>query len=113
MEAREPKTELLRVQVAPSNRAECRKCKAKIDKGTVRIAVCFDDGERRSSPWNHLDCFFLPKKYITEDIQPGEIDGYKELSEEQKLALEDRILKLKSGEIKKVRLSGKKAEQEI
>jgi hypothetical protein len=44
----------LQVEVAPSNRSECRKCKAKIDRGQMRIAICLDDGHRKSTPWNHL-----------------------------------------------------------
>lgn len=98
----------LQVEVAPSNRSECRKCKAKIDKGELRIAICFDDGGRKSQPWNHLSCFFLPKKYIEDGIEVGDIRGYIDLTEQQQLLLEDRIVKLKSGEIKKQKSGAKK-----
>lgn len=76
------------------------------------MALCFDDGHRKSQPWNHLECFFLPKKYIDDDVQVGDIRGYTDLTEEQQLQLEDRILKLKSGEIKKHK-SGVKNPQDI
>lgn len=48
-----------------------------------------------------MECFFLPKKYLEDDVQVGDIRGYTDLTEQQQLELEDRILKLKSGEIKK------------
>jgi hypothetical protein len=54
----------------------------------------------------------LNKKYIEDDVQVGDIRGYTDLRETQQLALQDRIEKLKSGEIKKHR-SGTKNPEEI
>ncbi len=54
----------VKTEISPSNRAECRGCKTKIDKGEVRIGMCFDDGVTRSYPWHHLKCFYLTKVYL-------------------------------------------------
>lgn len=91
--------DFVKVEIAPSNRSECRKCKTKIEKGEIRMAVCYDDGVSRNYPWRHLICFYLTKHYIDAKLEPADIRGFKDLNEDQKLKVEDRITKLVSGEI--------------
>ena len=77
----------VKVEIAPSNRSECRGCKTKIDKGLIRIGMCFDDGITRSYPWHHLKCFYLSKAYLDSKFEPADIKGFYDLSGDNRLAV--------------------------
>lgn len=70
----------LAAEIAPSNRSECRGCKVKIEREMLRVAACSTDNGRTTTPWHHLDCFYLPKKWMDRDFQPSEIRGFDKLS---------------------------------
>lgn len=103
-------TEFVKVEVSPSNRAQCRKCKTNIDKGEVRLAICFDDGMIRSYPWRHLNCFYLTRAYIDGKLEPADIRGYSGLSAEQKLSVDERVVRLVSGELEEKSAKKKRAD---
>ena len=49
-----------RAEYAKSNRAGCKKCKEKIDKGVLRLAVMVQSPmfDGKTPNWHHVKCFF-------------------------------------------------------
>ncbi|EOD06809.1 hypothetical protein EMIHUDRAFT_438664 [Emiliania huxleyi CCMP1516] len=64
------------IEYAKSNRATCKGCGNKIDKGALRMGTTFESAAGYDmTQWRHLACAKKPKKYLGAD----EIAGYDSL----------------------------------
>lgn len=70
------------VEYSKSNRAGCKTCKAKIDKGVLRVGYEHEGaGDFMVMDWRHLDCQKRPK-----DVSLREFKGFDDLKpEDQKI----------------------------
>lgn len=86
-------------EYSKSGRASCKKCKEKIDKGIVRLAVMvqspFFDG--RQPNWHHYECFFL--RY--HPAGPEEFSNFEHLKYEDQKRMEQSIKEAKNGPVGK------------
>lgn len=44
-------------QLAKSSRSSCKKCKATIDKDSLRLGRQYDNGDRMMCAWYHPQCW--------------------------------------------------------
>lgn len=74
---------MLSIEYSKSNRASCKVCKIKIEKGAIRMGLtsaAFDGGDYDMVSWRHLECFNFSRKY--KDLDPDTISGIKDLKPE-------------------------------
>ncbi|KAF2900759.1 hypothetical protein ILUMI_05427 [Ignelater luminosus] len=85
------------VDRAKQGRAACKKCKEKCLAGEIRIAKVVPSpfGAGKMKNWHHLDCIFeqfLKQRVTTKRIEsPNDVDGWDDLSEEDKKEISKRI----------------------
>lgn len=86
------------IEKAKTGRAKCKKCKAVIEKDTIRIAKLMNSpfSEGKMKAWHHTDCLFdvfAKQRAATKRIDDPEddIDGWNELSDDDKKIITDKI----------------------
>ncbi|KAF7990445.1 hypothetical protein HCN44_000250 [Aphidius gifuensis] len=86
------------VEKAKTGRAKCKKCKAVIEKDTIRIAKLVNSpfSEGKMKAWHHVDCLFdvfAKQRATTKRIDDPEddIDGWNELSNDDKKIITDKL----------------------
>jgi hypothetical protein len=77
------------VEYAKSARAECRKCKLKIEKDALRVGVTSEIGGHAATKWFHAGCMFAPRKHaaLRSITSCGDMDGFGSLQ----VADQDRL----------------------
>ena len=73
-------------ELAKSGRSACKKCKALIEKDSLRLGKAYDNGDRVMTSWYHCACWPVPKKLGC----VAEIGGWDELSDAHKQQVIDR-----------------------
>ncbi|KAJ8931443.1 hypothetical protein NQ314_015627 [Rhamnusium bicolor] len=85
------------IEVAKQGRAVCKKCKQKCLQGELRIAKLMANpfGEGKMKAWHHINCLFeqfLKQRATTKRISgPEDIDGWENLSEDEKNDILERV----------------------
>ncbi len=79
------------VERAKSGRADCKKCDEKIQNKEIRIGVIMEGEWGLFTRWQHLDCTVFHKQLASVEA----IDGFKELSSEERDLVWNRFLKSK------------------
>ncbi|XP_055693222.1 poly [ADP-ribose] polymerase [Lutzomyia longipalpis] len=79
-------------EYAKSSRASCRKCKGKIEKGELRLAVMVQSAfhDSKQPNWFHSTCFFEKQRPASE----GDISGFASLRTEDQDFISKEIAKL-------------------
>jgi hypothetical protein len=75
------------VELAKSGRAECKRCNTKINDKCVRIGILVEGDWGILTRWQHLECTVFHKALTN----AANIDGYSELSVDDKKAVRDRV----------------------
>ncbi|KAK7104156.1 poly [ADP-ribose] polymerase 1-like [Littorina saxatilis] len=90
------------VEYAKSSRSTCRGCESKIEKDAVRISKKDYDSVRSKlygpqEAWHHIDCFVDKRDELgfTSDLNPDKVTGFKNLKQEDK---DELIEKMGKGE---------------
>ena len=75
------------VELAKSGRAECKRCNTKIADKCVRVGILVEGDWGILTRWQHLPCTVFHKAFTN----AADIDGYAELSVDDKKAVRDRV----------------------
>lgn len=100
------------VERAPQGKAGCKKCKAKCNKGEIRIAKLvanmFGNGTEKMKQWHHLECIWdilLRQRLTTKRIEgPEDIGNFENMSPEDQTTILEQLesfekdMKIKHGD---------------
>jgi len=94
--------------------AKCKGCKESIEKGALRIGS--KGGQHDSTFWKHLNCWSQKQANNMKEkgVEPSGMEGWDDLSDDQKKTVQERIEALLAGEVKedaKVKEGGEKKER--